>query len=660
MRIDLWIYGLLTAAIFAAYGQTGRFEFINLDDLYSVRNPHVVHGFTRDGLIWAFESIAGANWFPLTWISHMLDRQLFGDQSGYHHLSNVGLHAISSVLLLYVLERMTGARWPSAFVAFVFALHPLHVESVAWVAERKDVLSALFWILTLWAYLRYTQRPGALRYLVTILMFSLGLMSKAMLVTLPFALVLLDVWPLGRFKAGIRDVILEKVPLIGLSAGASAVTFYAQRRAGALSSLEQIPLGGRVENALISPVAYLIQFIWPSNLAVFYPYMRYSGPIVAIAGAVLAAITILAVRARRHPYLAAGWFWYLGTLVPVIGLVQVGAQSRADRYTYIPLIGISMMVAFGAAEFIKRQKVSKTLAGIFAGLVCAAWFVITWNQAAYWHDSVTLFEHAIEVTPANDLAYSSLGEALRKQGRIDEGIADLEHAIAIRPTAGGAQNNLGEALLTEGRIEEALPHLAEAVRLQPQAAESRVNLATALNLTGRRTEAEAQYRLALDYDPDSAEAHGGLGVVLNENGREQEALNEMEQSVRLKPDDAAGHYNLGRVLSQLGRNPEAITQYSEATRLQPSSVDAHVSLGAALAAEHKPGEALVEFRTAERLNPNSVGAHFSAAMALADLGRYEEATREFQETLRLKPDFAAAKQSIEYYSNLQSKSHGPR
>ena len=645
----------LIAAICAAYGQVARFEFIDLDDFYSVGNPHVIHGFTRDGFLWAFRSIGGANWFPLTWFSHMLDRQLFGDHSGYHHLTNVLLHAISSVLLFMVLRRMTGARWPSAFVAFVFAIHPLHVESVAWVSERKDVLSALFWILTLRAYLRYTERPGALRYLVTILTFSLGLMSKAMLVTLPFALLLLDAWPLRRFAAGTRRVILEKVPMIALSAAVSAVTFYAQRRGGAVSSLQQIPLAGRIENALVSSVAYLIQFLWPADLAVFYPYVTYSVPLTIVAAALLVAITILVVRARRHLYLAVGWLWYLGTLVPVIGLVQVGAQARADRYTYIPLIGISIMIAFGVSDLIQQQRVSKVAVGTVAAVVCTAWFFVTWKQVGYWRDSVALFEHAIQVTSANDLAYSDLGVALRKQGHLKEAVADFEHALAIRPTSGDAQNNLGEALLTEGHVQQALPHLNEAVRLQPRSIEPRVNLAAALNLAGRTTEAEAQDRLALYYDPDSAEAHGGLGVVLNENGRTQEALGELEESVRLNPDDAAGHYNLGRVLSQLGRNAEAIAQYAEAVRLQPSSVDAHISLGAALSAQNQPARALVEFQTAERLNPNSVGAHFSAGTALADLGRYDEAIREFQETLGLQPDFTAAKRSIEYYSNLRSR-----
>ena len=617
---------VLTAAIFAVYGQVRNFEFLNLDDPDSFENPHLIHGFTREGLIWAFRSTASSNWYPLTWISHMLDLQLFGVQSGYHHLTNLVLHAISSVLLFLVLHRMTRARWPSAFVAFVFALHPLHVESVAWVAERKDVLSALFWILTMWAYLRFVERPGPLRYLITLAMFCCGLMSKAMLVTLPFALLLLDVWPLGRWKAGARRVIIEKLPMIALSAGVSLVAFYAQRRGGAVSSLQQTPLIGRMENALVSYVAYLIQFLWPANLAVFYPYATYSAPLVAVAGAILALITLLAVRARRHPYLAIGWFWYLGTLVPVIGLIQIGAQARADRYTYIPLIGISIMIAWGVAELINRGKISKITTGIFATIICAAWLAITWNQLSYWQNSVRLFEHAIQVTSDNQLAY----------------------------------NSLGEELLREGHIEEALSNLTEAVRLQPESSKARSNLATALNLTGRTTEAEAQYRLAIHYDPASAEAHGGLGVVLTEEGSFEEALAELQESVRLMPDDAAGHYNLGRVFSRLGRNQEALAQYAEAVRLQPSNVDAHISLGAAFATENKLAEALAEFQTAERLNPTSAGAHFSAGTALANLGRYDEAIREFTETLRLKPDLAAAKQSLEYYSSLRSKSAPPR
>ena len=443
-----WIYFALLAAILIVYSQVGTHGFVDYDDpQYVVDNPHVRDGFSWG---WAFTSLDQFNWFPLTWLSHMLDCQLFGLDAGLHHWTNVILHAISTLLLFGLLKRMTGARWASAFVAFAFGLHPLHVESVAWIAERKDVLSALFWFLTIWAYLNYVERPGPVRYVIVMAAFACGLMSKPMIVTLPFALLLLDYWPLKRFN------VIEKVPLIAMAMGASVITFIAQKQGGAVAVLDRVPVAARLENALITYIVYVAKFVFPTHLAVFYPYLRAQSWQWVLAGLALLGMTVFVVwERRRRPYLAVGWLWYLGTLVPVIGLVQVGAQSRADRYTYIPTIGISIMIAWAAAELIQNRR-ALAWAG---GAVAAMWCVLTWQNLTYWQNSETLFLHAIEVTDQNYVAYNNLGGLRRRQGRIADAVLDFENAVKIQPESPEALDNLGEALTTEGRAEEAIPPL---------------------------------------------------------------------------------------------------------------------------------------------------------------------------------------------------------
>lgn len=672
-RHDLWISLALLVAVLAVYSQVRTHDFLNYDDPeYVTDNAHVRDGLTLDGLVWAFTSGHASNWIPLTWLSHMLDCQLFGLDSGPQHLVNVVLHAFSTLLLFGLLKRITGARWRSAFVAFVFALHPLHVESVAWIAERKDVLCALFWFLTLWAYVNYTQRRSAGRYLLVVLLFCCGLMSKPMIVTLPFVALLLDVWPLRRIgfgseatRKGWARLILEKLPLMALSAGASVVTYLVQQSGGSVSAADQIPLLLRVENALVSYVVYLGSFVWPAELAVFYPYPTDpQGWAALAAGLALAALTVLALRwIGPRPYLAVGWLWYLGTLVPVIGLVQVGVQSRADRYTYVPMIGISIVVAWGAAEVFERRRWGKTPLAVLGTVVCASWAAVTWRDLGYWQNSVSLFRHALEVTDGNYIAYNNLGVALREDGRIGDAIMPFEEAVTLRPQAPDIQDNLGEALLASGRIDEAIPHLSEAVRLRPDFAKAHVDLGSAMIQSGRAGEAEAQYRRALQLQPESAEAHYGLGGVLMREGRIQEALPHLQAGlpylmdvVRTKPGYADGHYNLGTLFALLGRTDEAIAQFSETVRLQPDLPEARVNLGIALAGRGRLNEALDEFSTAIRLRPDYANAHFQLGKVLATLGRYDEAVREFTEVLRLRPDFAEARRSLEESIALRNKS----
>jgi len=625
---DLWVYLALVLLIATAYAQVRSFEFVSYDDgEYVTNNPHVRVGLTPESVSWAFTSGYGANWFPLTWLSLMLGCQLHGIQSGWHHLTNVLLHTITTLLLFGLLRRMTGAFWRSAFVAFVFALHPMHVEAVAWVAERKEVLSGLFWLLTLGAYVSYTKRPGILRYLLVVAMFLGGTMSKPMIVTLPFALLLIDVWPLSRWtRATAGRLILEKLPLLGISAVASIIAFLVQSRGGAVSTLELLPFGLRIKNALISYVIYVLKFFWPANMSVIYPYPQQIPVWQAIgAGLIIAGISIAAiVEIRRRPYLFAGWFWFLGTLIPVIQLVQIGLEPRANRYTYIPYIGLSIIVAWGVTEMFERQAWGRLFLPIAGAAVCAACFVVTHYNLGYWRNSQSLFEHAIEVTSNNWAAH------LR----------------------------LSQVLLDEGRVDDAVPHIRETVRLRPNLLEARINLGAALSKRAEFQEAETEYRAALRIQPDNADAHEGLGVAATEEGRFNEALTHLTEAVRLRPDDPDSHYNLGRAYGLAGRTSEAIEQFTKTVQLQPNNAEAHFNLGTALAVQDRLPEACDEFSRAVRLNPNDVNARFNLGSAFGTLGRLDEAIEQFQEVIRLKPDFDDARHALDYCLRVR-QTHPP-
>jgi tetratricopeptide (TPR) repeat protein len=656
---DVFICLALILVTAGVYSQVAHFDFVNYDDPdYTTGNPHIRDGPTRSNVAWAFTSSYAANWFPLTWISHMLDRKFFGFDAGRQHLTNLALHMLSTLLLFVLLKRMTGSSAASAFVAFASALHPLHIESVAWIAERKDVLCALFWLLTMWAYLNYVKRPAAWRYLLIVAAFGCALMSKSMAVTLPFALLLLDVWPLRRFtRKSAVSAVVEKLPLIAMAIAASIVTFLVQRGGGAV--LDDIPPGLRIENALVSYAVYILKFLWPSKLAVFYPYQPIAAWQAILAALSLAAITAFAIARRTtQPYLAVGWFWYLGTLIPAIGLIQVGVQARADRYTYIPAIGIAIMLAWGVEDLAARRRWLGPPFAAIAILVCAGWAAVTWRDLKYWHDSFSLFERAIDVTPGNYVAYSGLGGAFREVGRNGEAIANFERALSIKPHFADAEVGLGDALTAEGRLNEGMAHAAEAVRLAPESVTAHVNLGSAFSKSDRAREAADQYRIALQLDPESAEAHCGLGVALAEQERWQEALAQLEEAVRINPNYADGHYNLGRVLGLQGRTDEAMTQFSAAIRIQPENAEAHYNLGTALAARGRMNEAADEFRAAVNIKPEYVNARFNYASALANLGHYDEAIPQFQAILRLKPDFEPARASLAQCIELRDQAGG--
>ena len=613
MRRECLIYLLLVLTTVTVFWQVRNHEFINLDDSkYVTENRHVQNGLTLDSMIWAFTTNQVANWHPLTWLAHMLDCQLYGLNPKGHHLTNVFLHLLNTLLLFFILQRMTGALWRSGLVAAFFALHPLHVESVAWVAERKDVLSTLFWLLTMWGYIWYVERPRLTRYLLTLLAFTLGLMTKPMLVTMPCVLLLLDYWPLKRFQlrqpggdtpattgtfeeqgAPFLRLLLEKTPFFALAAASSIVTFLAQRSGGAVSALDVYPVKIRIANALVSYVSYIGQMVWPRGLAVFYPHpgTRLPGWHAVGAGLLLACISIAVIRAaRRHPYLAVGWLWYLGTLVPVIGLVQVGAQAMADRYTYVPLIGLFVIIAWSIPDLLAGNHYRKIVLSMAVGTVLLALTVSSWLQVQHWKNNLTLFKHALKVTAKNYVAHDSLGNALAQQGKVEEAIDHYYEALKIKPNLVNLHNNLGVALLEQRKVKEAMSHYDIALRLNADYAETYNNFGVAWFTVGEFDKAIAHYHEALRLDPAYGKAHNNMGNALVEHGRFEEAILHYSKALETKVHYPEAHNNLGVALAQQGKLNEAIVQFKEALLLKPDYTQARANLDLALAMVGKATE----------------------------------------------------------------------
>ena len=583
-----WLAAGLAVLTIAVYAAVAHFEFVTWDDGNYIHIDPVRSGLTARGVAWAFTTGETANWHPLTWLSHMLDVEIYGDWAGGHHITNLIFHVANVLLLFGVFVRMTGAIGRSAFVAALFAVHPLHVESVAWVAERKDVLSTFFALLTMWTYVTYVRSPRATRFLVVCLCYALGLMAKPMLVTLPFVLLLIDVWPLGRTRlAGVstwRALIVEKLPLVGLAVAASITTVLLQRQAGAMGdgASDAFPVGLRIGNAIVSYAAYLGQTVWPAGLSPFYPYPRSVSVVaVVVSLAVLAGLSFVAVRAaRERPYVIVGWLWFVGMLVPVIGLIQVGQQSRADRYTYMPLVGIFFIVGWGVPELIKRSsdRSSVRATTIAACAVVVACAVTAWFQVETWRNSFTLWTHALEVTTDNDRAYNGLGAELGNRGKIDEAIGKFQEAIRINPSFADAHVNLAVAFGVQGKLNDAIPHYAEALRLQPGHRQARNNYAAALEGVGRLDEAVQQYRLSLGMDPNRTDVQAGLGLVLAQQGKLAEALEAERTAVRLAPSSVKAHYGLGAVLAVNHQVEEAVREFNEVLKLDPGNQAAKQAL----------------------------------------------------------------------------------
>jgi protein O-mannosyl-transferase len=623
----------LAAATIAVYWGAGGFDFVNFDDPdYVTENPMVRRGLSLRGVIWAFTHFYASNWHPLTWISHMLDCQLFGLHAGGPHLVNVALHAANGVLLFLLLQRLTGAQWRSALVAGLFVLHPLHVESVAWIAERKDVLSTFFGLLALLAYVKKckVQSPSALAkapadkkskvwYASSLGLFALSLMAKPMLVTMPFVLLLLDFWPLRRvenlgartfFSPQFGKLVWEKWPWFALAAVSSVVTFFAQKAGGAVQSTEYFPLTGRVTNAVTAYFEYVLKACWPVHLAVFYP-LAHEQPAwrVAVAAAFILGVTLAAVMTiKRSPFFLVGWLWFLGTLVPVIGLVQVGNQAMADRYTYIPLTGLFIIVVWGGWELLRHKRVTQIASAAVAIALLAVLAAVTLYQLQYWREGFALFTHTLAVTRDNAVA----------------------------------NNNLGTLLVARGRDADGLAHYAEAVRLNPKNASYQNNLATALARAGRQEDAIEHYQAAIHDDPQFAKAYSNLGALFLDQHRLDAAITNLNEAVRIDPVSGTPRNNLGNALSAAGRLEDALVQYSEAVRLDPTNSAMHLNAGLALAKAGRANDAGVQFAEAVRLKPASPEARYELGRQLYFTRQFQAAAEQLGEAVRLRPDYAAA------------------
>ncbi len=608
---DLWISLAILVAIFAAYSSVVYFGFVAFDDpSYVVNNLRLRDGLASRNLSWIFLSFRPDNWFPLTRLSLILDYQTFGLAAGWYHAENVLIHAAAALLLFGFLRRATGARWCSALVAFMFALHPLHVESVAWISERKDVLCAFFWFATLWAWWRYIEKPSRGRYLGALAWFCLGLMSKPMIVTLPFLLVLLDVWPFRRavspnLISGIVKKLPEKIPFMILSGAVMWITMQAQQQA----VLNPASPFVRVENTLISAAAYICDTFWPAHLWAAYAYPA-SLPVwqAAAAAIVLVAISIFALRRLSdRPWLATGWLWFIVTLAPVIGLVQVGGQARADRYMYVPMVGLSIMIVWGLAEFVAGRPSVRPWAAGLSLAACASMGVATWNQTQYWKDTDTLFQHAIQMDPGNYLAWNYLGHALLESGSFpSEAISCFRNALAIRPDIAATHNNLAVILSRQGKTEDALAEYQEALRLNPDFVVAHVNLAGALAQHGQILNAINEYEIALSLNPSDINAQISLGTLLANRGDLAEGIPHVREAVRLDPTDKTAQLLLGQMLvASPGHASEAIAHLNEALRLDPNYAKAHASLADALLQLHgHEREALAHLETAQQIDPN--------------------------------------------------------
>jgi tetratricopeptide (TPR) repeat protein len=659
----------LVLAVVLVFGGTVQFDFVNYDDgILVYENPMVSRGLSREGVIWAFTTSVANMWYPLTWISYMLDSQFCGTKPWGYHATNVLLHAATSVILFLFLRRATGNFWASALVAAVFAIHPLRAEAVAWVGERKSPLSGLFFVATIAAYISFAQRPlSLLRYLAVAGLFTLGLLAKPTLVTLPFLFLLLDYWPLGRWRPArpgpdsaatpdasrggesILLLVLEKVPLFMLSIACGVAAVLSQ--AGNIAPLNNVSLGARIANALISYVVYLRQFFWPTGLAAFYP--QPDGHPAWQAGAafcLLAAISLIALWAwHKQPALFVGWFWYLGTMLPTSGLVQIGSHARADRYTYLPHIGLGLAIVWllrGAVERLcghwpsRRGIVAAAACLVIAGLMACAW-----QQVSYWQNSMRLWTHALDCTTGNVIAHCNLGLALADRGDFDNAIDHYHKALDIYPDDVECLNNLGLALAGRGQLKDAIACYARAVEIKPRFALAHNNLGIALAGSGRVDDAMREFHQALECTPDLATAHFNLGFALAGRRQFDAAIPEYREAVKIAPRVLSNHYCLALALAGRGKAgdlEEAIAEYGKVLEIDPDFVAAHIDLGVALERSGRADEAIGHYRRVLEIDPNYPEAHNNLGLILAKRREFDAAVAHFQQALKTWPDYLEA------------------
>jgi len=708
----LLICFLLTVAAVIAFQQLSQCDFTNFDDgVYVTENIHIRHGITIQAIRWAFTTGRAANWHPLTWMSHMLDVQLFGLKPRWHHLTNLLFHIANTLLLFVIFHRMTKAPWKSAFVAALFALHPLHVESVAWVSERKDVLSTFFWMLTMAAYIHYVEHPGLKNYLAVLMFFVLGLMAKPMLVTLPFVLLLLDCWPLQRLqqkksiqgirtevtkplsankrkgKSGrkqtsgslpaldpgsstagavqtvvkeeepaddkyqwalVRPLILEKIPLLVLAALSCTVTFIAQQKGGAVKSIGVFPPVVRITNGFVCYVIYIGKTIWPSNLAVFYPHPGLR-PLWQVLGAVLflGAITFAVIRtAKRLPYLAVGWLWFASTLVPVIGIVQVGDQAMADRYTYIPLIGLFVMAAWGIPELMKKWQPTRPprKEALFAlpASILACLLIVTWTQVGYWRNSIALYDHALKVTNPNDTIYDNRGDANYCLGNLREAISDYDRAIEINPKYAGSYINRGNAYGKLGDQRQAISDYDRAIEINPEHARAYSDRGAAYGALGNQRQAISDYNRAIEINPKYADAFNNRGAAYGELGNHRQAISDYNRAIEINPEYAEAYYNRGLAYGRLGDHRQAISDYDRAIEINPKYADAFSNRGGAYGILGDYRRAISEYDRAIEINPEHAQAFNNRGLAYSRLGDHRQAVSDYSRAIEINPDYANA------------------
>ena len=644
-----WIVPCLCLALagmtFAVFGQTLGFGFIEYDDnLYVYENAQVTGGLSLKGLAWVFTHAECYLYHPLTMVSLMADYQFHGLHAWGYHLTNVLLHATSVLLLFLILRQTTGTLWRSAFVAALFAVHPLRAESVAWVAERKDVLSGFFFMLTLGAYAHYARKPVVVRYLLVVVLSVLALLSKPTMVTLPFLLLLLDYWPLRRVEPW-RRLVMEKLPLMAL-AGAACITTVLVVGEG-VAPLARVSILSRLGNALVSYTVYLRQMIWPAGLAVFYPPPQKGyGPGTIIVSFFLLALLSggVLVFGRQRRSLFVGWLWYLGMLLPMVGLVQVGAFVHADRNTYLPQIGIYVALTWLLADWIAQWRMS---AALMVGVVVLL-AVCGWKQTAYWKDNETLWIHALACTTNNDVAHFCYGNDLRHKGKIDESIAQYQMALQINPGSAEAHSNLGIDFFEEGKTNEAIAQYQMALQIDPGVPQARNNLGLLLHHQGRLDEAIDQYQKAVQINPDNADARYDLAMALQEKGRTDEAITQYQEALRIKPDNAEALNNFGAALQQKGRMDEAIACYQKAVQIKPGYADAQSNLERALLRQGRVDEAITHFQEVLRIRPDFAEAHYSLGNALLKKGSLDEAISQFQTAVQIKPGSAASHFKLGY------------
>jgi tetratricopeptide (TPR) repeat protein len=658
----LLVSAALAVSILAAFEGVRHNEFVRYDDPeYITENPHIQSGLTAQTIKWAFTSGYAANWHPLTWLSHALDVQLFGMNPLGHHLHSLALHIATTILLFWVLQSMTGALWPSAFVAMVFGLHPLHVESVAWAAQRKDVLCVFFWMLTMAAYLSYARRGGALRYLLVVACFALGLMAEPVIVTLPVILVVLDFWPLGRMskahadedaadvslakfrQASLIRLIVEKVPLFVLALASAIVTFLVQQKGGTTADVD-FGLGFRISNAIVSMIGYLYKIVWPVGLAVVYPLPLDGWPawkpmVGVIALALVSAFVVCS--AKKRPWLLTGWVWYLVTLIPVIGLVQVGSQALADRYTYLPSVGILIMLSWAAAELSAGWPHRAAIGAVLSGLVGAAMIIGTHTQVSYWKDSASLYAHALSVTRDNYIIERYLGTLLQNRGRLDEAEEHYRRSVRIHPGFTEGYLALGQMLETEGKLGEAVQLYEQAAKLNPSDYQPFYKIGAIEAQQGSLDDAARHLRQSIQLNPSFARAHVDLGQVFAAQGKYDDAIRCYEQAIRLNPTDFKSYSKMGVAKARKGLANEAADCFRQSIQLKSDYAESHLGLGIVLQEQGRIDEAAAQFRSVLKVEPDDYAALANLADCLQIQGKTQEAIDSYNRALKLKPDDAS-------------------